>query len=74
MKVNIGKDEARFIDLLRSAAKEYGTVAELLDAIRDGILIDDLGNKEIVADETDVGIFKAAQIAAAFAELDRSGL
>lgn len=69
--MNIGKDEAQFIDALRDAAKQYGAVADLLFAIRDGILIDGNGNKEIVADECDLGLIKVAQIAAVFAALDR---
>lgn len=59
------------IDFLRDAAKEYGAVHDLLVAIRDGILIDCMGNKEVVADEGDIRIIKAAQVAAVFAELDR---
>lgn len=70
-EINIGKDDAQFIDSLREAAQKYGAVADLLLAIRDGILIDDLGNKEVVADSTDLIILKTAQVAAAFSELDR---
>lgn len=69
--MNIGKDEAQFIDALREAAKRHGAVADLLLVIRDGILIDGVGNKEVVADEYDLGLLKMAQIAAAFAALDR---
>ncbi len=72
MKVNIGKDEAKFIDHLRDAAKEFGAVSELLDAIHESISIDDAtGILMIVADETDKSIFHLAKLAAAFSGLDR---
>lgn len=69
--MQVDSDQAKFIDNLREAAGVYGAVADLLYAIRDGLLIDDLGNKEIVADEVDLGVLRIAQIAAAFAEADR---
>lgn len=69
--MNIGKEEANFIDNLREAASRYGAVADLLLAIRDGLLIDDLGKKEIVADESDMSILRLAQITASFSDLDR---
>lgn len=60
--MNIGDEEAKFIDHLRSAAKEFGAVSDLLDAI---------GLALIVADETDKSIFHLAKIASAFSRLDR---
>lgn len=61
----------RFIEQLREAAVTYGAVADLLSAIRDGLLIDGVGNKEIVASDEDLQIFLDAQIAAEFSEFDR---
>lgn len=63
--------DALFIDRLRDAAKEHGAVFDLLTAIGDGLLIDDLGNKEIVALDADLDLLKSAQIAFEFAKLDR---
>lgn len=65
------EDQAKLIDHLREAAKEFGAVYDLLIAIEEGIMIDGLGNKEVVADKDNLEIILAAQEAAAFAKLDR---
>lgn len=70
--MNIGIDEAKFIDHLRKAANEYGAVSDLLDAITESIQIDSTtGIQLIVADKADKSIFQLAKIAAAFSRLDR---
>mgnify|MGYP006054827409 CR=1 FL=1 len=70
--MNIGDEEAKFIDHLRSAAKEFGAVSDLLDAINESVSIDEsTGLALIVADETDESIFHLAKIASAFSRLDR---
>ena len=68
----IGVEDARFIDHLRAAAKEFGAVSELLDAINESISIDEsTGMALIVADKADKSIFHLAKLAAAFSRLDR---
>lgn len=67
----VDKKVAELIDALRAAAREHGAVYDLLIAVREGILLDNNGNKEIVGDKTDIVILNAAQIAASFSEMDR---
>lgn len=62
----------RFVDRLREAAKEHGAVFDLLGLIDDTIMIDGLGNKEIVAGKDGVEWLMAAILAARFAAMDRS--
>lgn len=65
-------EEAQFIDRLRQAAREHGAVADLLDVVERGIMIDELGNKDVVAENDDLRMLELAQNAAAFVRLDRA--
>lgn len=67
----MNEEHAKFIDRLRTAAKEHGAVSDLLDIIDSSIMIDGNGNNEIVGDDDDIGFLKAAQVAAVFSKLDR---
>lgn len=67
---NVDSKHIRFIDRLREAAKEHGAVADLLGALSDSILIDDLGNREIVGDKDSIEWIKAAILAEAFVAMD----
>jgi hypothetical protein len=62
-----------FIERLRTAAKEHGAVADLLESLRDGLLIDGNGNKEIMAEGVDLEIIENAIVAADFSAFDRAG-
>lgn len=62
----------KFIEAIREAGNKYGAVADLLRAVRCGLLIDGNGNKEIVAEDDDLQILLDAQIAAEFVDFDRS--
>ena len=72
-----GKDmqseHCRFIDRLREAAREHGAVADLLEALDESLLIDGLGNKEIIGGHDEIEWLKAALVAAKFVALDREG-
>ncbi len=71
MEMDMDTDQIRVIERLREAAKEHGEVHDLLLTMRDCILIDDLGNKEIVASAEDLAYLKAALMAADFAIYDK---
>lgn len=66
-------EHIEFIDRLRDAAKEHGAVAELLMLIDNSLMFDGAGNKEIIADETEIEYLKAALLAAKFVNSDRRG-
>lgn len=70
MKNSINVD---FIERLRQAAAEHGAVAELLDALNGGLLLDGSGNKEIVAEGDALELIENALIAAEFTKFDRRG-
>lgn len=61
----------KFIESLREAGNHYGAVSDLLNALRDGLLIDGAGNKEIIADEDDLQIMQDAILASEFVDFDR---
>ncbi|MDH2239091.1 hypothetical protein N5K27_22540 [Pigmentiphaga sp. GD03639] len=63
----------RFIDRLREAAKEYGAVADLLRILDESLLLDDMGNRQIIGNDEDVEWLRAALMAAQFVAYDRSG-
>ena len=60
-----------FIEALRDAGNEHVAVLDLLNALRNGLLIDGAGNKEITADKKDLQIIQDAIIASAFVNFDR---
>lgn len=62
-----------FIERLRAAAKGCDAVADLLDSLLNGLLIDGNGNKEIIADPIDLARIENAIVAAAFVSFDRDG-
>lgn len=62
---------ASFIERLRHAAEEHGAVYDLLAVISEGLIIDDLGNNEIIEDNENIQMLKSAQFAFEFAKLDR---
>ena len=65
-------DQIRVIERLRTAAKEHGEVSDLLDVLRECLLLDDRGNKAIVGDDEQIEYLKAAIFASDFAAYDRS--
>lgn len=69
--MSISTKQAAFIDELRDAAKEHEAVYKLLLVIDSGILIDEAGNRDVVATDDDCQLIRAAQITAAFAKTDR---
>lgn len=64
-------EQVVIIEKLRSAAKEYGVVCDLLMCLDDGLLIDGNGNREIIADDEGIAFIEAAIVAARFAAYDR---
>ncbi|SFK64105.1 hypothetical protein SAMN05216302_101147 [Nitrosomonas aestuarii] len=58
------------VERLRKAAKEDDVVYELICLISKSILIDDLGNTEVIAEKEDLRHLEACQIASHFAEYD----
>jgi len=68
---HISIDQAKFIDELRASAKTSPAVHALLVTLRDCVLIDGAGNREIY--EESVATITAAQIAASFSEVDYGG-
>lgn len=68
--MNIDPSFASEVDKLRQAAKENEMVFDLLMLIGRSLLIDDLGNKEIIAEKEDLRLLKICEVAAAFAAYD----
>lgn len=58
------------VERLRYAAKENEVVFELLILISRSLLIDEAGNREIVADDNDTRLLQICDVAAAFAAYD----
>jgi hypothetical protein len=66
------KDQIDVIERLRAAAQQHGEVANVLSVLKKSLLIDEVGNREIIADATQCDYLQAAMMAADFAEYDRS--
>ena len=68
--MNIDPKFVSEVERLRKAAKENEVVLELLYLITKSILIDDNGNKEIIADKDVLRSLEACQVASVFADYD----
>ncbi len=68
--MNIDPEFVSEVERLRKAAKENEVVFDLLLLISRSVLIDDIGNREIIADDKDTRLLQACDMAAAFAAYD----
>lgn len=59
------------VEMLRKAAKENEVVFDLLTLINRSLLIDDFGNREIIADDNDIRLLRVCDAAAHFAKYDK---
>lgn len=64
--------DVKFIEALRKAGSEYGAVADLLDVLRNGLMIDGTGNKAITASGDELQVIQDAILAAECVEFDRN--
>lgn len=58
------------VEMLRKAAKENEVVFDLLALINRSLLIDEAGNREIIADDEDTRLLVICDVAASFALYD----
>lgn len=69
--MDLKREHVDFIDRLREASRRYGVVVDLLMILDGTVLIDDIGNREILDDEEGVEYLKAALMAAKFVIAER---
>jgi hypothetical protein len=68
--MNINPEFVSEVERLRKAAKENEVVFDLLMLISRSLLIDEAGNREIIADDKDTRLLKICDVASSFAAYD----